>query len=257
MMNRQDDAITTYDITNFTIREITECGRALRTLGKGASSMEEVAGKIVNYLYNTLMDGQSGKPACSLVRFFKTHAYEDLDDELKSFALNMLEDGAPFPEMKCLTLLGTVGENQAWNSRGNSKGHKAIPLPNEDVVYQIPMVSNLIEQLGLSVRSVLKQDPELLLNMEQKTCNVFLVLEAEGSPYIPAQKEFAVSYGIKSVLGFGGVLPSLDIFVIIMFLRTSISREKADLFTNLALNIKLAVLPFEKTVFAHSENDTN
>jgi hypothetical protein len=45
----------------------------------------------------------------------------------------------------------------------------------------------------------------------------------------------------------------LDIFVIIMFLRASISKEAADLFKNLSLNIKLAVLPFEKTVFAHPE----
>lgn len=256
-MNKQDDGITTYDLTNFTIREITECGRALRIMGKGVSSMEEAAGRIVNYLHDTLIDGRTGKPACSLVRFFKTHDYENLDNELKSFALNMLGGSTPFPSMKCLTLLGTAGENQAWNSRGNSQGHKAIPLPSEEVVQQIPMLKNLIGQLGMSVRSVVKPDPELLLNIEQKTYNVFLVPEAEGSPYIPAQKEFVVPYGIKSVLGFGGILPSLDIFVIIMFLSTQISREKADLFTNLTMNIKLAVLPFEKAVFAQSKKMAN
>ena len=124
------------------------------------------------------------------------------------------------------------------------------PIPSEEVMHQIPMLRNIIMQLGLSVRSVVKPDPALLLDMEQKTYNVFLVPKALGGPYVPAQKELVVPYGIKSVMGFGGMLPSLDLFVIIMFLRASISRKAADLFKNLTLNIKLAVLPFEKTVFA-------
>lgn len=252
-MSNHDEEPTTYDVTNFAIREATECGRVVRNLGAGASSMEEVAGRIVRYLHDTLIDRQTGERVCTLVRFFKTQAYEGLDDELKAFALSMLGGSTPLAGMKCLTLLGTVGENQEWNLRGTSKGHKAIPLPSEEVVRQIPMLRNLIKQLGLSVRSVVKPDPALLLDMEQKTYNVFLVPKALGSPYIPAQKEFVVPYGIKSVMGFGGMLPSLDIFVIIMFLRASISREAADLFKNLTLNIKLAVLPFEDTVFADPE----
>jgi hypothetical protein len=250
-MSNQNEKPTTYDVANFTIREVTECGRVVRTMGAGATSMEDVASRIVKYLYNTLIDGQTGERACPLIRFFKTQAYEGLDDELKAFALNTLGGGAPMPGMKCMTLLGTVGENEAWNLREKSKGHKAIPLPSEEVVHQFPMIRNLIHQLGLSVRSVVKPDPALLLDMEQKTYGVFFVPQALGSPYIPAQQEFVVPYGIKSVMGFGGMLPSLDIFVIIMFLRVSISRETADLFKNLSLNIKLAVLPFEKTVFAH------
>lgn len=250
-MSTQNEGPKTYDVANFTLREVTECGRVMRTMGMGASSMEEVAGRIVRYLYDTLIDEKTGERTCPLIRFFKTQAYEGLDDELKTFALNTLGGSTPMPGMKCMTLLGTVGENEAWNLRETSKGHKAIPLPSEEVVHQFPMIRNLIKQLGLSVRSVVRPDPALLLDMEQKTYGVFFVPKALGSPYIPAQQEFVVPYGIKSVMGFGGMLPSLDIFVIIMFLRASISRETADLFKNLSLNIKLAVLPFEKTVFAH------
>jgi hypothetical protein len=249
-MSHQDAGPATYDVTHFTIREVTECGRAVRAMGAGASSMEEVAGRIVRYLHCTLTDGQSGEPACPLVRFFKTHDYEDLDDELQAFALAMLAGNAPVPAMKCMTMLGTVGENEEWNAREHSKGHRAIPLPSEEVVHQIPMMRNLIKQLGLSVRSVVKPDPALLLDTDQQTDGVFFVPEALGSRYIPAQDEFVVPYGIKSVVGFGGMLPSLDIFAIIMFLTTSLSRETADLLKNLSLNVKLAILPFEETVFA-------
>ena len=244
-MNNLSDELTTYDINNFSIREVTECGRVIRSLGVGVLTMEEVAEKIVRYLLDVLIDGHTGLPACSLVRFFKTVAYENLNPEQRTFALHMLSGKAPLPTMKCLTLCGTVGEKQEWNSCTTSKGHKAIPLPSEEVIRQLPMIRNLIKQLGLSVRSVLNPDPELLLDMEQKTYGVFFVPKAPGSSYIPAQSEFIIPYGIKSVLGFGGMLPSADIFVIIMFLKTSISRETADLFKNLSLNIKLAVLPFE------------
>lgn len=249
-MSNQNEGLITYDLTNFTIHEVTECGRAVRAMGAGAASMEEVAGRIVNYLYDTLIDGQTGERACTLIRFFKTHAYADLDDELQAFAVNMLGGNTPLPEMKCFTLLETVGENEEWNLRGSSKGHQAIPLPSEEVIHQIPMMRNMIKQFGLDVRSVVKPDPALLLDMEQKSYGVFLVPKALGSPYIPAQKEFVVPYQIESVMGFGGMLPTLDIFVIILFLRVPVSRETADLFKNLSLNIKLAILPFEKAVFA-------
>lgn len=247
-MNTQKPS--TYDMANFTIREVTECGRVLRGTGEGAKSMEEVAGRIVRHLYAGLVDGQAGTPACSLVRFFKTHIYERLDDELQGFARNMLESRPAQPDMKCLVLLATAGERPEWNQRRDSKGHKAIPLPSEQVVLQLPMVRNLIKQLGVSVNTVIKPDPKLLLDMEQGTYNVFHVADAIGSPYVPAQREFVIPYGIRSVLGFGGLLPSGDLFVIIMFLKVPVPKEAAELFKNLSLNIKVAILPFENAVFA-------
>ena len=249
-MGNGGESLKSHDITNFTIRDITECGMVLRRAGEGAENMEEAAGRIVSYLYDTLIEGRAGERACSLVRFFKTLSFESLDDELKAFALNMLAGGLFSHDMKCLTLLATAGENPAWNSRLNSKGHKAIPLPSEEALRDIPMILNLVKQLGLPTEMVVKPDPELILDMEQKTYNVFHVKEAPGSPYIPFQEEFVVPYGIKSVLGFGGLLPAGDIFTVNMFLKVAITRETADLFRSLSLSVKLAVLPFESRVFA-------
>ncbi len=52
-------------------------------MGEGASSMEEVACRIVNYLYGTLINGQTGEQACTLVRFFKTQRMNILTVNLK------------------------------------------------------------------------------------------------------------------------------------------------------------------------------
>ena len=239
-----------YDVSNFTIRDMTECCKVVRTIGKGAKNMEEVANSIVNHLYVNLIDGQSGKKACSLVRFFKTHTFEKLDPELQNFSKNMAGNTPVFPETKCLTLLATVGENPAWNSRKTSKGHRAIPLLSEQMVHQTPMIKNLITQLGLNIGMIIKPDPRFLLDKNTRMYNVFCVPEAPGSPCIPAQKEFVIPYGIKSVIGFGGMFPSGDIFAIIMFLKFPVIKEVADLFKILAQNVKIAVLPFENMVFA-------
>lgn len=237
-----------YNVAHFTIREMTECGKALRSIGEGAGSMEEVAGRTVNYFYDRLVD-EDGRRACSLVRFYKTHSYGELDSELQDFAGKML-DGAPaLSDMKCLVLLATAGEAPGWNFRRSSRGHQAIPLPSEEAVSHAPMVSNLITQLGLSVPMVVKPEPALILDMEQRTFNVFHVPKAPGSPFIPAQSEFVIPYGIESVLGFGGLLPSGDMFALIMFLKVPVPAEAADLFKTLSLNVKMGILPFERAVF--------
>lgn len=253
-MNSHTEKSFHYDLMNFAVREMTECGKVLRTIGENAKSMDEVAAKIVTHLYDGLIDGQTGMRASSLVRFYKTHTFRELDSGLQSFALARLGDNPTSPEMKCLVLLATAGEEPQWSSRATSKGHRAIPLPSEQAVSQAPMISNLITQLGLSVGMVVKPDQKLLLDMEQKTYNVFHVPEALGSPYIPAQKDFVIPYGIKSALGFGGLLPAGDMFAVIMFLKVAVSAEVADFFRPLALNVKMAVLPFERAVFTRSDN---
>jgi hypothetical protein len=249
-MNSLNENQATYDLRNFTIRDMTECARALRSSGTGAKSMEEAANGIVRQLYNTLIDGQTGARACALVRFFKTHHYQGLDEELRSFARGMMGNTSPAPDMKCLVLLATAGDDLSWNDRSASQGHKAIPLPSAEVINQLPMIRNLINQFGLEINMVIRPVPELLLDLEQRNYNVFLVPEALGNPAIPAQREFVIPLGIRSVLGFGGLLPSGNVFVVIMFSKMAISRQVADLFKNISLSIKIAVLPFENNVFS-------
>jgi hypothetical protein len=106
------------------------------------------------------------------------------------------------------------------------------------------VVSQLLEQFGLDLGVHLSNERSLLLEIEQHSYNVFLVPEALGSPYIPAQEEFVVPNKIQSVLGFGGLLPSGDIYAVLMFTRVKISKATADIFRNAAMNIKVALLPF-------------
>lgn len=248
-MLRQTNEVFGYDLGNFSLSDMASLGGAVRRSGAGAQSMEEAAGEIVRKLYDELAVGETRQKSCALIRLFKTHDFRGLDGELKEFARKLMPDVQIEPKTKCLVLLASAGEKPQWNSRQGSNGHKAIPLPSEEIVLQIPMIKNLIKQFGLDVNSVLNPDPNLILDAEHRTYNVFHIEKALGSKYIPAQKEFIAPLAIKSVLGFGGVLPLGDMFAAILFSKIRIPEETAKFFESMSLNLKTALLPFEEAVF--------
>lgn len=239
-----------YNFSNFTTADAVKCGREIRLLGLNAHTMEEAANEIVHFFYDNFVEEQDESKSCALVRLFKTHDYATLGDELKVFAQKMLDKDEHVQNCKCFTLLATCGVNPEWESRINSQGHQAIPLPSIQVVEKIPMMRNMVKQMGLDIHSVVDPDPEIIMDLSHRTFNVFHVPNTEGSPYVPAQENFVKPYGIKSVIGFGGVLPSGNVFVVIIFSRAPITKEIANRFATLALNVKLVMLPFEEAVFA-------
>ena len=242
-----------FDLAHFTLRDMTVLGSALRRSGEGAHSMEEVAGRVVRSLYEELVDPSTVEPACGLVRFFKTHDYGDLGEDLRRFAEGQLTDpAAASPGLKCLTLLATAGEKHDWNARERSVAHRAIPLESREIANRTPMITRLLSDLGVEIEELLERPPEMLVEPEPSSFNVFYVPEARGHSYIPAQEEFVLAVGIASVLGFGGMLPSGNIFAVILFSKVPISRDTAGLFRTLALNVKTAALPFDHAVFADS-----
>ncbi|MHC4065145.1 MAG: hypothetical protein ACYSUQ_06630 [Planctomycetota bacterium] len=239
------------DTSNLTAEQIHKIGKAILKLGTGCSNMEVAADKIVRFLYDQSSAANGGPKACALVRFYKTHPFAQLPPDLQEFAEGLAGDYLPTPSMKCLTLLASAGDKPEWNDRASSQGHKAIPLPSPQAVEKIPMVAQLVKQFGLEISTILQPDANVLLDAEQKTLNVFHIPEAAGSPYIPAQTDFVQPLKIRSVVGFGSLLPSGDLFAVILFCRVNVSRDTADRLTTLALNVKETVLPFDgKTVFA-------
>lgn len=233
-----------HDIGNFTLKDMAECSGALRTMGAGATSMEETANRMVRYLYDHFLDGKTGLQAFVLARLFKTHRYDELDEELRAAARSMIGAPSPPPSMKCLVLLATAGARPEWNSRSNSQGHRVIPLPSEQFVNRLPMVRQLVQQLGLEIKTLLEPDPKVIMDLTQKTYNVFYVPDAIGNEYVPAQKEFVVPFGVRSVIGFGGILPSGNLYATILFSRACVPPETAEMFKTLALSISISLLPF-------------
>lgn len=234
-----------FDLHNFQLSEMTQCGTALRESCKEAKSIEDAANNIVTYLYDNFVDLSNKEKICALVRFYKTHPYNKLGGGRQDFVKRVLNRPVKTETMRCLTLLSTIGEKSEWNSPVQSKGHKAIPLESEEMIYKFPMISQLINQFEIEVKHVVNPTQNIMLDLAAKTYNIFFVQDAKGSPYVPAQEEFVIPYNIHSVLGFGGMLPTGNLFAVIMFLKDIIDKETADMFRTLSLNVKFAILPFE------------
>ena len=235
-----------HDIGNFTLKDMAECSGALRTMGAGATSMEETANRMVRHLHDHLLDGKSGEQAFVLARLFKTHPYGDLDEELRAAARNMIGMPSPPPSMKCLVLLATAGARPEWNSRRNSAGHRAIPLPSEQFVNRVPMVRQLVQQLGLEVKTLLQPDPQVIVDLTQKMYNVFYVSGGRRQRLCPGAG--GIRHSVRRAVRarfWGHTSLGKSLHDDPLFRESDVpSPDTAEMFRTLALSIRLALLPF-------------
>ena len=243
-----------YSLARFSLLEMTECSAVLRQLGEQSSSLRDVAARAVDYLYATLGNCDTGARDCVLVRCFKTISYSRLDPSIQQLAREKLGGITPFPDLKCLTLMATAGEQPDWNRVERSHRYRVIPMVNADFVKQFPMFSQLLHQFGGSTAFDVTPEGEWLVDVEEKTYNVFYVPDAVDNPYVPVQEEFVRKYGVKSVLCFGGLLPSRDLFAVILFSRTPVPRDTAMLCKSLALSLKTSLLAFDEAADAETRN---
>lgn len=239
-----DQLTNGYAITGLDAAAALTLRRQLFHMEAQASSMESAAQNVVRFLYDSFADESGGRSLC-LVRCYVTQQFSRLPEDLRAFAANVAGEELR-PETKCLTLLGTAGEEPAWNDRSQSQGHQAIPLQSHAAVERLPMVSRLITQLGVSVRDLVASQPTSPDNAGNGP-NVFHVEEAAGSPYIPAQ-DFVERYGVATVLGFGGILTN-ELFAVIMFSRERVGVETAQIFRSLSLTVELQLLKHRLRVF--------
>lgn len=235
----------TLDVTDFTVGAMLRAGIAIRRAVRGAESLEEAADAIVRYLYQNCANPTTGERSCALVRFYKTHRYGALDRELREFAAAQLGDHPASEEMRCLTLLATAGDEPQWNSRHESRGHRAIPLPSAERIRSAPMIMRLMEDLGVDIESMIAGAGPAERGREGRTYDVFHVEDAVGSPYIPAQREFVLPFRIASVVGFGGVLRTGELFAVILFSRAPIPPASAARFRAIALDVRSSLFNFD------------
>jgi two-component system, NtrC family, sensor kinase len=233
------------DVADFTVGAMLRAGIAIRRVVRGADSLEDAAGLIVRYLYEHCVDPLTGERSCALVRFYKTHPFGGLDQALRDFAAAQLGDHPPDDAMRCLTLMATAGDEPAWNSRHQSAGHRAIPLPSAERIRSAPMIMRLMDDLGIDIERIVAGAEPSTRGPDARTYDVFHVEEALGSPYIPAQRGFVVPHRIASVVGFGGLLRSGELFTVILFSRVPVPARSAARFRAIALDVRSSLFNFD------------
>jgi hypothetical protein len=183
------------------------------------------------------------------VRFYKTHPFGALEPDQQRFAAAQLGTIPPRDDMRCLTLIATIGDEAEWNSRHTSRSHKAIPLPSAESIRSAPMIMRLIEELGVDVETLVSSATSAAPTAratDARTYDVFHVEDAVGSTHIPAQHDFVEPYQIASVVGFGGLLRSGELFAVILFSRDRIPAKSALRFRTIALDIRSALFMLDE-----------
>lgn len=232
------------DLTQFGLADMLRCSLGLRRAAAGAETFEESANRINNFLYDAMRASTSGERQLVLARVYKTHPYTDLEPAQRAFADGLLGGTKPERGLQCLCLVATAGQEEGWNDRHRSRGHLAIPLTSVERIESAPMISAMVREFGVDVAHLVNPTRELMANVTGRTYGVFHVAEAAGSPHIPAQADFVERYGVRSVVAFGGALPTGSIFAGILFARVPVSREAADRFRGIALDAKSMLFPF-------------
>lgn len=238
-----------FDIREFDLAAMLRCGIGLQKCCGGSATMEQMAEAVVRYLHSEFRDAESGQSSFVLTRFFTTVPFQQLPPGLQREAERGADPAALLPATRCLTLLATAGDEPDWCDRTRSHGHQAIPLTSVEMVQQAPMIARLLVELGVDVAALVGPGPGMLEGMAGRSYNVFHVEEARGSTHIPAQAEFVERYGVRSVIGFGGMLPRGELFAVILFSRVPVPADRASRFRKVATDVKALAIPFgaEKT----------
>ncbi len=181
----------------------------------------------------------------ALARVFAVRPFGSLPPYERDFA----ERAAPAPALTdktpVLCLLGTSGQEAAWNDRLASRGHLAIPLASSQTVHAAPMIAKLLSDLQVNVQGLDDGRPVASREMLGGRSRSFFVADAsattddDGRLVIPAQS-FVASSGVRSVFGSGGAYLDGTLLVIICFCCEPLDGETAERFGNFIGAFKLA-----------------
>jgi hypothetical protein len=212
----------------------------------GAEFLETAAQAVTRKLFETFSD------SVALARAFVTVPLEWLPESNQSFVRALATRSGVIsslgPTTSVLSLIGTYGTEDAWCDRKRSEGHVGIPLVSAAFVDGIPMVSRLLQQLGMELDWLEQRDTDIMSKVLGSSSGVFFVANAaeetdrRGRKVIASQ-EFVSRHGIRSVFGFGGAYFGGSIVTFILFCTTPIERSVAQRFAPLANLFKAATVP--------------
>lgn len=191
------------------------------------------------------------KEAAVLVRLFVTLPYQDLPPRDKTFVTGLARAENLSAQLndktRVLSLLGTAGTQPQWNDRYQSQSHLGIPLLTANFVKSIPMVSRLMNDMGIDLAWFDELDQEIVIKSLGHTAGVFYVRDAmtrldQQQRKIVSAQDFVAAHKIKTVFGLGGSYLNGSFVTIIIFTRETIEQDRVERLTPLINTFKVATM---------------
>jgi hypothetical protein len=212
---------------------------------KNCARLQEASQECARLLYEEFEE------SIVLARVFMTLPFRVLTSRDKSFVTelagtrnlqHLLND-----KTQILSLLGTYGEQSEWRDRFQSRGHIGIPLLSASFVESIPMVSRLMNDMGISTDWFDETEQDVLVKSLGRAAGVFYVRDARTwldhqNRKIVSAQDFVEEYGVKTVFGLGGSYLNGSFVTIIVFTRETIEQARAEAFISMVNTFKVATM---------------
>jgi hypothetical protein len=206
--------------------------RRVRETIHAAATLEDAAQRYTQVVYKALRD------SIVLVRVFATVPFAGLPASNQTFVRAVaraarLEDSITDHTL-VLSLLGTMGVEPIWCDRRMSVNHVGIPLISRDFVTAIPMIWRLLEQLGVDLGWIGREDTAIVGKTFGFQSGVFHVADAttavdSRNRKIIGAQEFVARHAIKTVFGVGGGYVGTPVYAtIICFCRDAIDEASVE-----------------------------
>ena len=203
--------------------------------------ISELATAIVDDLYVEFAE------SLVLIRAFLTVPYENLPafqhDYASRLALSVDLEDLLQPHTPVHTLIATRGRDPEWNHIQASRGHVAIPLLSDDFVESIPMMSRLLNDLGLPLSWA--QDPGTILEryMLGSEVGCFWVADPVNAVdklerKIISAQDFVLDHSVHAVFAVGGILFGGAVFTLIFFAQDPVESRTPRAFMPLINQMK-------------------
>lgn len=240
-------------LSNITIKTVITLKTQIEQILEQCRSLEEAAQTFTNLLFEEFEE------SLVLMRFFATIPYNELPPAYQS-VVNILvnpEQSAPVlrKDTPVLTLLGTRGGEEDLRNTRHAFG---IPLASTDFVESIPIVSQLLQEIGFD------------LNWKKKQRNLIQELDVEtdstgfmaGMLYVPDAQHAVNGNGAKllhmvdqlplyslesvsdvnTIFGIGGAYIHGPFIAAIFFSREQLEKTQVELLMPLANYFKTSTL---------------
>jgi hypothetical protein len=229
--------------TGYSLPQLNELQNKIIATAAACVLYEEAAQKFSEALYTEF------SPSVVLARMFVSIPYGQLPAASKTFVSDLGKSkgvsGLINDKTMILSLVGTAGQAPAWNDRRQSQGHLGIPLCSAEFIDAIPMMSRLLQELGLNLAWFDKSDLAVVEKAVFGQNSLFYVAnagqatDAKGRKIIPAQ-DFVAAYGVRTVFGMGTSYVGGAFAVSIFFTNETIAKDELTRLTGLINTFKVA-----------------
>lgn len=229
-------------VSAFTVDDLEEFSVVLRTIGEGATDMQDAAARIVAFFHDNLGEGETRD--CMNVSLYKTHTYRYLPERLQALAQEA--DDTVTDGTACLVRMAAVGYEEP-EPQAASLVRPLTPIAFEEQ----PILVGFLVAMGLDVDAALDPERVISTGIHRQQLDMFHVPELGSSPWVDDEGRAQLEQlDLSSLLGLGGGLPTGDLFFLFLFTCEPTDERSADLMRSLAPALKATLIPHARKPFA-------